>query len=198
MVSFEELREVHRKERASPKLVEIQASFWKDVSEYFARKMEKYNELKNNPSKFTDKVLNRFEKEIRNAGRIIRELYTLRERKISRIANAIVATNEEQDIQDMLPEEQKIYDALIMTLKSGREAILTKVLAGEMVGVAKKEGEGTGKKDTQKVSITDGVSSFLGTDLNLYGPYEKGQTAELPLKYAKLLIEKGKAEILKE
>ena len=34
----------------------------------------------------------------------------------------------------------------------------------------------------------------MGTDLNLYGPYSKGDNVELPEKYAKLLIDKGKAK----
>ena len=46
MVTFEEIREFHRKERASPKLVQLPSDFWKKVAEYFAEKMKKYEELK--------------------------------------------------------------------------------------------------------------------------------------------------------
>lgn len=198
MVSFEDLREVHRKERASPKLVSIPAGFWRDVSEYFAEKMRRYEELRKNPSRFTDKVLTQFEKEIRNAGRIIKELYTLRERKIIRQAGTEVATGEKQEMQDMVPEERKIYEAVVLNLKAGRDGILAKVLAGRTAGEGGEKKEGAEQTDSRKIRILEPVASFLGTDLNLYGPYEKGQLAELPVKYAELLVEKGKAEPAEE
>ena len=198
MISFEGLREVHRKERASPKLVSIPSGFWKDVSEYFAGKMRKYEELRSNTSRFTDKVLTQFEKEIRNAGRIIKELYTLRERKIIRQAGTEVATDEKQELQDMVSEEKKIYGAIVDNLKAGRDGVLAKVLAGEKIGQKDDKDGDKAESDSLKIKITDSVASFLGTDLNLYGPYEKDQLAELPTKYAKLLIEKGKAEMFKE
>ena len=155
--------------------------------------MKKYEELRKNSSRFTDKVLNQFEKEIRNAGRIIKELYTLRERKLLRQVGTEVAIDEKQSVQDMVSEEKKMYDVLLLNLKAGRDGVLAKVLAGEKIGEDPSGAEGT-EQDTLKIKIIDTVASFLGTDLNLYGPYEKDQLAELPMKYAKLLIEKGKAE----
>lgn len=195
MVNFEALREIHRKERAGAKLGTIPSNFWKEVADYFAAKMQKYEELRKNPSRFTDKVLTQFEKEIRNAGRIIKELYTLRENKLIRRACIEVATDDKQDLQALVPEERKIYEALLLNLKAGRDGILAKVLAGESLGKVSNSDEAV--EDFEKVKITGAVASFLGTDLNLYGPYEKDQLAELPPKYAKLLIEKGKAEKVK-
>ena len=41
-----------------------------------------------------------------------------------------------------------------------------------------------------KIKITCSVPSFLGTDLNLYGPYVKGDIVALPEKYASLIVRK--------
>lgn len=194
MVSFEELREVHRKERASPKLVPLPKGFWNGVAEYFSRKMKKYEDLRKNPTRFTDKVVSKFEREVRNAGRVIVELYTLREKKMLMLAWSEVATKEKNDLRQLVPEERKIYKGIVEMLKGGRGQILANVLAGQVS--EEQETEPEQEPGTQKVRILDDVASFLGTDLNLYGPYEKDQLAELPLRYAKLLVDKGKAELV--
>jgi len=194
VVSFEELREVHRKERASPKLVALAPTFWKEVADYFLGKMQKYEELRQQTSRFTDKVLGQFEREVRNAGRVISELYTLREKKLLLMAWSEVATKDRKDLRDLTPEERDMYKVILEQLKEGRNTMLAGVLAGEKA--EEKEEPPAPEPETQQVRILENVASFLGTDLNLYGPYEPGQLAELPLRYVKLLVDKGKAEIV--
>ena len=48
-----------------------------------------------------------------------------------------------------------------------------------------------------KVKFLEYVPRFIGIDEEEYGPFEKGEIAEIPEDNAKLLIEKGYAEKFK-
>ena len=192
MLSFEELREVHRKERSSPGVLPLDSEFWKEVAGYIHSKMGKYEELSASESRFTDKVLTKFERELRNAARVIVELYALRERKILMLAWSEVATDEKTDVRPLTPEEKEFFSRMVSVMKGVRGEVLDKALAGEKSEVKEaKSKEDSGKT---KVEVLEEVQAFMGTDLNLYGPYSAGDVVELPEKYAKLLLDKGKAK----
>ena len=182
MITFAEIREVHRKERESAKLVPLPDTFWKDVAEYFAEKMRKYEDLKKTSSKFTDKVLTQFERELRNAGNVLIELYTIREKKMLMLAWGEVGGSK-ADTRALTPEEREVFERIVEELRSARDRILANAMAGEKI---------------VRIKVLEKIPAFLGTDLNLYGPYEPGQVVELPARYAKLIVEKGKASIVEE
>ena len=77
-----------------------------------------------------------------------------------------------------------------------REEILDKALAGEMTDISPSEKQEEPEK--YDVEVLEDVQAFMGTDLNLYGPYSSGEKVELPEKYAKLLVDKGKAKLLED
>ncbi len=191
-MSFETIREAQRKERSNPHLQPLPDGFWKEVAAYFSEKMQKYKELREGSSRLTDKVLAKFERELRNAARILVELYTFRERKIALLAWSEVATDEATDTRALTPEEKELFQKLVNVLKGTRTTVIDRVLAGEET--EPKEMEGEKAPGMVEVEITEDVRAFMGTDLNLYGPYSAGDTVKLPEKYAKLLIEKGKAK----
>ena len=192
MISFEQLREVHRKERSKPGILQIPSVFWKEVAEYVFKKMKKYEELRKNSNRFTDKVLAKFERELRNAARVIVELYALRERKIILLAWSEVATDETTDVRFLTIEEKEFFTRMVNVMKGARKEILDRALAGEESEIKSDEKENLPEKF--KVEVVEEVKAFMGTDLNLYGPYSEGDVVELPEKYAKLLLEKGKAK----
>ncbi len=192
MLSFEQLREIHRTERSKPIVQSLSAGFWKEVADYIFRKMKKYEELRKNTSRFTDKVLAKFERELRNAARVIVELYALRERKIILLAWSEVATDEKTDVRALTIEEKDFFTKMVSVMKGTRSEVLDRALAGEEAKLPTKSEE-TLETDL-KVEIVEDVQSFMGTDLNLYGPYSPGDVVQLPKKYAKLLLEKGKAK----
>ncbi|MBR9689814.1 MAG: hypothetical protein GOV01_02885 [Candidatus Altiarchaeota archaeon] len=196
MLSFELLRDAHRKEKSNPGIQPLKSEFWKEVAEYFSKKMEKYQELRNNTSRFTDKVLAKFEREMRNAANVVIEFYALRERKIILMSWSEVATDEKTDTRPLTPEEKDFFTRLVSVMRGVRNDILDKSLAGEESEMAPPKKEETPK--TFEVKITEDVQAFMGTDLNLYGPYSKGKKVELPEKYAKLLADKGKAKLIED
>lgn len=192
MLSFEDLRDAQRKERSSPGIQPLKPEFWKEVAEYMSSKMEKYQELSNKSSRFTDKVLAKFEREMRNAARVIVEFYALRERKVLMLAWSEVATEEKTDTRPLTPEETEFFSRMVNVMKGVRQDVLDKALAGEETKI--KVPESAKKTEKTKVEILEDVQAFMGTDLVLYGPYSKGDNVELPEKYAKLLTDKGKAK----
>ncbi len=191
MLNFEELRDVQRKERSSPGIQPLKPEFWKEVAEYMSNKMKKYQELSRGSSRFTDKVLAKFEREMRNAARVVVELYALRERKIIMLAWSEVATDEKTDTRPLTPEEKEFFSRMVEVMKNVRQEVLDRALAGEKSDMTPpKEEKEPGRAS---VEILEEVKAFMGTDLNFYGPYSVGDIVELPEKYAKLLIDKGKA-----
>ena len=53
---------------------------------------------------------------------------------------------------------------------------------------------GSGTQKTKKIKFLDTVSKFVGRELEVYGPFESGDTEKLPLELADILIDKGRAE----
>ena len=131
MLSFEELRDAQRKERSNPGIQPLKPEFWKEVAEYMSNKMTKYQELSKGSSRFTDKVLAKFEREMRNAARVIVELYDLRERKILLLAWSEVATEEKVDTRPLTPEENELFSRMVQVSGRVRQDVLDKALAGE-------------------------------------------------------------------
>ena len=50
------------------------------------------------------------------------------------------------------------------------------------------------KQEKKKIKFLHAVPKFVGRELEVYGPFESGDTGELMLEVAKILIDKGKAE----
>ena len=59
--------------------------------------------------------------------------------------------------------------------------------------ISKKELE-----NARKVRFLGSVPKFVGKELEIYGPYEKEDVANLPLDIANMLINKGTAEEIKQ
>ena len=53
-------------------------------------------------------------------------------------------------------------------------------------------------KDTKLVRFLYSVPKFVGKELEEYGPFEEEDIANLPIEIAKVLIDKGRVEEVKE
>ena len=53
------------------------------------------------------------------------------------------------------------------------------------------------KEENRLVRIIHPIPKFVGTDLNIYGPFEQEDVSLLPRKVADLLINKNRAEEIK-
>ena len=101
----------------------------------------------------------------------------------------------------MLNLEKKVYDKVIQNLDKFRVEILHNVILGKLIETVtvKKEPKDLKKVENPKnqakeVVFKQKMSKFVGTDLNNYGPYEKGDIAQLPEDITTLLIKINQVE----
>ena len=105
-----------------------------------------------------------------------------------------------------------MFDMLCYQLSRYRADIITNVIGGKMpsenfssssdfsatktiIKVTEETEESTnGSESIKSVRFTKSVPKFLGSELEIYGPYEENDIASLPSKIANILIKKERAE----
>ncbi len=197
-ITFEVIREIHRKERGSPKLVQLPPNFFEAAFNYLKKKRELAKDRKD-------------ELEIRNAERLIKDIFTIREKKILNFALLYVVTNILPE--NLTEEEREFFEKLVVLLKSRRDAFFsekpkeeTEVQKIEEEVVQKKEEKmEEAKKEEIKEKVEEGyvkvkfkeeIPQFVGIDEKVYGPFSPGDIAVLPKENAELFVNAEMAEIL--
>ena len=105
----------------------------------------------------------------------------------------------------MLPNEKEFYIKTTTLFRKYREEILNSLLKGKIPNSTGKEDSSNEKnlpeetKDTEEssnklVRFLHPVPKFVGKELEIYGPFEEDDMANLPHEIAELLIHKGRAE----
>ena len=123
----------------------------------------------------------------------------------SRIPNSAI------DSSILLPEEKKLYEHLIEVFNRARNEILLSYLNADYAKEEQKEGAEAKIEvkeenpapaqnpdfqqayDIKTVKFVIDTIQFVGPNLELYGPYSKDETANLPLEVCNVLINKDKA-----
>ena len=117
--------------------------------------------------------------ELKNVKNVLQDVYERREKKIVNIA-LLSVRGEDTDTKNLTPEENKLLDSLISQLKERRKETFSEV---EKV---KKE-----NKERLTVRFLEEFPAFIGVDTKEYGPFSAGETTELPIANAEMLIKKG-------
>ena len=205
-ITYETLYDMLRREKNRAELQELDPFFYEKLAKYIKDKQEILISQEQKDSIFTTIEVQKTRKQIENIQKIVKELYEKRESKILQLAlmnsRSKIAT---KDKSLMLNSEKGTYDSLITSLNQFREDILHNIVQGKSSNgnyqEEIKENEPKGlKKDekptinTKQVKFRQKISKFVGTDLNHYGPYEKGDMAALPMDIAELLINKKQVE----
>ncbi len=205
-ITYETLYDMLRREKNRAELQELDPFFYEKLAKYIKDKQEILLSQEQKDSIFTTIEVQKTRKQIENIQKIVKELYEKRESKILQLAlmnsRSKVAT---KDKSLMLNSEKGTYDSLINSLNEFREDVLHNIVQGKVSNgnyqEEIKENEPKGlKKDekptinTKQVKFRQEMSKFVGTDLNHYGPYQKGDVAALPTDIAELLIDKKQVE----
>jgi DNA replication initiation complex subunit (GINS family) len=198
-ITYEVLYDTLRKEKTKTELQKLNDSFYKDVINYIKSKKEILKSQEKKESIFTTLEVQKTRKQIENIQRIIKELYERRESKIIQLALIASRTNIlSNDKSLMLEEEKQLYDSLLSQFNHFRNTILNNLLQGIPPETKIQEPKAlkidTKPKNTKLIRLIHEVPKFVGTDLNIYGPFEKEDVANLPTEIADLLIKKNKAE----
>ena len=98
----------------------------------------------------------------------------------------------------MLNEELEFYNTLKDNLNFYRRGILFNILAHKDPSLEKPKDIKTPIKDKSKlVRILHSIPKFVGEDMNVYGPFESEDIANLPEKVSTALMKKKRAEEIK-
>ncbi len=197
MITFETLFDLVQREKKREELQKLDSSFYASFVDYFRSKRQL---LKSKKQDFASpEEIKRIELQLENIQKLMRELYDKREKKIvmlaiskARTASAIV------DSSKMLPEEKKLFDAIVKALSLYRCSVLDSLLAAKMPRLVmagqNNTNEESKKPQTKLIRLLGDVPKFVGKNLEIYGPFSKDEIASLPVEIAEVLISKGKAE----
>ena len=207
VITYETLFELLKRERERTDLQKLEPAFFSDTINYIKDK-KKILEAKTEDSVFAPEERKKTERQLENIYKIVKELYERREKKILLLAVDKSRTRSNLiDASGLLKEEKVFFDALTSMLDNYREAILFAVLNEKMPFMQsldeKKPVEMFRsaielKKPTRLVRFTSHVPKFVGPELEEYGPFEEEDIANLPAEIADVLINKAKAEEIKE
>lgn len=200
IITYETLYEILRKEKYRQELQKLPDSFLYDVVKYVTEKTAILESQKSKESIFARKEIEATQKQLQNLKRIIKEIYERRETKIIQLATYASRSDlKAKEIENMLPEELKFYECLKDNLNHFKKGILTSMLEGKIPEVEEPKELKTQKKQEnllKRIRFIYPVPSFIGTDLQTYGPFEREDIANMPSKIAHLLIKKQRAELL--
>lgn len=199
-ITFDSVREAYRKERGSALLQAVATDFYEKVMEYISRKKGELESARERGGRFGNKLVKHHETELENAIMTLSQLVELRERKIVQLALAQSKTALKSDL-NLHPSEKDLFDGVLELIRKKRKATLQEdlpvVIDAPQETEADKSSEKPGEKPENgllKVEFLEDTSKFLGLDLKTYGPYKKGDTANLPKELIDLLSSKGKAK----
>ena len=204
VITYESLYELLRRERYRPELQRLDTSFYRNALNYLKEKQAILNSQEGKDSIFAGSEIDKTRVQLRNVQKILRDIYEKREEKIVRLA--IFNSRNNASVQNesaLLPEEEGIFDSVKGVLSQYRGGILHNLLssnAPELPVKKEKALKTDGEIDNVnpgfiKLRIMASVPDFVGPDMNIYGPFEKGAVVELPKDISDVLTTNSQAEI---
>lgn len=170
-LSYDEIRRIHRLEKNSSKLAEVEQEFYNDLHSFLMKEKGEYlASLKDFSSTKA--------RDFSNIKKMVEEVFAIRAKKL--LGKALVASRTKDfDEAHMAIQEKGMFRELVLLLER-HNRLLEEVFS---------DSRGSGEKDlnTLSVEILSDVPGFVGVDMKEYGPFEKGTIVSLPLKIVKLL-----------
>lgn len=219
-ITYETLYEILRREKNREDIQELTPDFIDSVKKYLAEKRSMLYNDKDQKMLFSEEEQKKTLQQITNILKILRELYDKREKKIINLAINRSKTNSDIiDTSKLLKDEVGMYNMVLRVLNMHRAKILYNMIdenkAREVLTNAqqpaqdpmpktqvqesqeKKAENPKQKQEKDKINIkfTESVDKFIDPDLKVHGPFQPGDTAEVPVKIAEVLIDKKKAQI---
>lgn len=184
MITYNDIYEYSRKERYSEQLQPLPKNFIDEVAEYLKDKKE--IAAKENDA-FSDVII-KTKKQVENATTLFKELMLRRRKKL---LNLVLIAAEigisKQDFDNMLTFEKALFEEIMKCIDFSDKRL------NENLNGKKEE-----SVKNNLIVFKFNVEEFVGLEGDKFGPFEKGQIANLPKEIAKILIEDGKAEFCEE
>lgn len=207
------LYELLRAEKNSSKLQSISHNFYNECKAYFYEKMNSLHKKPDNKFAQKDYLLTKVQME--NVRKLLDDFHSKRIEKIISLAQdkakveTIIVDN-----SVMLRHEKELFEKVYDLLVSHKGETLNQIfdlskppelpVQEEKPGQIKQEGSVRETKtessevseEVKTITFLQPVAKFFDAELNSYGPFDIGNTAELPSKIIKILLEKGAIKLI--
>ncbi len=191
-ITYETLFDLLRREKNRNELQELEKDFFDQVQNYL---VEKKNSIEGDKATVSRAEKEKIKIQLKNAKKIIKELYEIREKKILQLAaNKVKTESSLLNTNNLLDSEKELFEQAYQVVKKHKDNFLLLVEEPSAKEVEEKTIEEKEEPGFEKVVLKANLPKFVGLDKKVYGPYSKGDETELPNKIANLLIEKGRAE----
>jgi DNA replication initiation complex subunit (GINS family) len=202
IITYETLYDLLRREKNRSEIQELPEDYLNNLINYLRKKKEILESQEKKKSIFTTVEVQKTRRQIESIQKIIKELYERRESKI--IKSSLISSRTHIDTEEknnMLPEEEELYQELTGKLNYFRENVLYQLSNGDAPKIILKNPKPKDlkkpekpNKTAKKIRLLCDMPKFLGTDLETYGPYKENSTTEMPDEVANLLIKQQRAE----
>ncbi|HLN44160.1 MAG TPA: hypothetical protein VK209_00465 [Candidatus Sulfotelmatobacter sp.] len=192
---YGELYEAWRREIENPEVQPLPADFYVRVSEYMQKIKDSLKPL--DPKSLRATLLLQ---EQRNVNRIVKEMLTVRYRKLLRaiskgkLSSELLTAEEAKICEGFFPFTEA-YQGLIRDLIGGQ------VLEGKLQGiensnvvVEKVELQPAHKRVA--VRFLKPIPAIIGSDMQTYGPFAAEDVASVPIENANILVKQGLAQLI--
>ncbi len=213
-VTYEALFDLVVREKSKEDLHTLNAAFFAELVSYLGEKRSAMAAM-------NDEEKEKASRQLHSINRLVKELYERRERKIMSLA--LARSRAGVDIIDttaILAEEKTLFDGIVKQLDFSREGVLNSLLTARMPKASAQTGaetletasriiteqpasaisgtknihEDATEKKTRLIRFIHAVPKFVGSELEVYGPFDQEDIANLPREIADVLILKGRAE----
>jgi len=189
IISYEELRKLQNLERDNKSLQELSEDFFQKVKSYIKEKEKIIEENKDKDNVFAKQLFEKNTQELKNIKKILEDICSRRRRKVvlQALTNIYAKVH---NTENMLPEEEELYNKVIELFKEYTEAFMKKFEEKQI------EKEEEPKESNEKIVVLEDIPEFLWKDGKSYGPFEKNQIVQLPNELKEYFISQGKAKLL--
>lgn len=182
MITYQEVYDILRKEKYNEALQDLPENFLSELAFYLEEKKQVLDKQGNNL--FSD-TLKATRKQLDNTISIIKEIFSIRNKKILNLAFTAALTGvSKRDTDTLLDQEKKLFESTVTHLEENNKKILQYL-----------DGNFEKKKDLKNLFLRfkQEVPSILLPEGGEIGPFRAGDIANLPKDVAQILISDGKA-----
>jgi len=196
LITYEILLELLRNEKVRHEIQKIDDTFFNDLLSYMEEK-QKIIDKDSGSDLFSVSEKQKTIVQMQNIRKLVKDLYERREKKIFDLALVNSRTNSNlSENSNLLAEEIVFYNDLFSVLNKYRGLVLTKLLEHKKPNVVVTKVEELPKNKHQLIYFKLPVPIFYGENLELFGPFEEGDFANLPVKIADIIVKKGRANYI--
>jgi len=183
MITYKDIYEAAKKERYSENLQPIQKTFVVEVAKYMKEKRET---AAKSDDVFSE-VLIKTKKQLENAITLFQELLRRRRKKILNLVLIAAETGvSKQDFENMLSVEKSLFEDMMKCIERSDKK-LNELLSGQ------KQDD---LESNNLIVFLEDTPEFVAPTGEKFGPFTRGQFANIPKDIAKIFLEDRQAELM--